>query len=115
MDVRGSMETFANTCSQLFSAARRASNFRELRTYYFHNTVYGRLYTTNGLMDPIEVPQLLEQLNERWKLIMVGDAAMAPGELLSTGHWGSSGQRGSGLDWLVGSCACANASSAPCG
>jgi uncharacterized protein with von Willebrand factor type A (vWA) domain len=101
MDVGGSMEPFAQTCSQLFSAARRASNFRELRTYYFHNTVYGRLYTSNGLMDPIEVPQLIEQLNDRWKLIMVGDAAMAPGELLSSGPWGSPGKVSSGLDWLV--------------
>ncbi|HEY6561043.1 MAG TPA: VWA domain-containing protein [Polyangiaceae bacterium] len=101
MDVGGSMEPFAQTCSQLFSAARRASNFRELKTYYFHNTVYGKLYTTNGLMDPIEVPQLLEQLNDRWKLVMVGDAAMAPGELLSAGHWASGERSGSGLDWLV--------------
>lgn len=101
MDVGGSMEPFAQTCSQLFSAARRASNFRELRTYYFHNTVYGRLYKTTGLMDPVEVPQLIEQLNERWKLILVGDAAMAPGELLSTGPWGSPSRMTSGLDWLV--------------
>jgi uncharacterized protein with von Willebrand factor type A (vWA) domain len=102
MDVGGSMDPFAHTCSQLFSAARRASNFRELRTYYFHNTIYGRLYSTDGLMDPIEVPRLLDQLNPRWKVIFVGDAAMAPGELLGTGPWGSPAGEGtlSGLDWL---------------
>ena len=37
---------------------------------------------------------------------MVGDAAMAPGELLSTGPWGSPARRPdgrplSGLDWLA--------------
>jgi uncharacterized protein with von Willebrand factor type A (vWA) domain len=103
MDVGGSMDPFAHTCSQLFSAARRASNFRELRTYYFHNTVYGRVYSTDGLMDPIEVPRLVDQLNGRWKVIFVGDAAMAPGELLGTGPWGSlPGERSlSGLDWLT--------------
>jgi len=102
MDVGGSMDPFAHTCSQLFSAARRASNFRELRTHYFHNTIYGRVYSTDGLMDPIEVPRLLDQLNPRWKVIFVGDAAMAPGELLGTGPWGSpaGGETLSGLDWL---------------
>ena len=102
MDVGGSMDPFAHTCSQLFSAARRASNFRELRTYYFHNTVYGRVYSTDSLMEPIELSRVVEQINERWKLIIVGDAAMAPSELLSTGSFGSSnGTPMSGLDWLV--------------
>ncbi len=103
MDVGGSMDPFAHTCSQLFSAAKRASNFRELRTYYFHNTIYGRVYSTDGLMDPIEVPRLVDQLNARWKVIFVGDAAMAPGELLGTGPWGSpaGGETMSGLDWLM--------------
>ncbi|MBK7581271.1 MAG: VWA domain-containing protein [Myxococcales bacterium] len=102
MDVGGSMDPFAHTCSQLFSAAKRASNFRELRTYYFHNTIYGRVYSTDALMDPIEVPQLVDQLNARWKVVFVGDAAMAPGELLGTGPWGSpaGGEALSGLDWL---------------
>lgn len=103
MDVGGSMDPFAHTVSQLFSAARRASNFRELRAHYFHNTIYGRVYSTDSLMEPLEVSHLLDQLNPRWKLILVGDAAMAPGELLGTGPWGSpAGQRAlSGLDWLV--------------
>jgi uncharacterized protein with von Willebrand factor type A (vWA) domain len=103
MDVGGSMDPFAHTCSQLFSAAKRASNFRELRTYYFHNTIYGRVYSTDGLMDPIEVPRLVEQVSPRFKLVIVGDAAMAPGELLGTGPWGSpaGGDTLSGLDWLV--------------
>ncbi|MEB2310262.1 MAG: VWA domain-containing protein [Polyangiaceae bacterium] len=102
MDVGGSMDPFAQTCSQLFSAARRASNFREVRTHYFHNTVYGRLYSTDSLMEPVDVPLLCDQLNERWKLIMVGDAAMAPGELLGTGPWGAPPGLAplSGLDWL---------------
>ncbi len=103
MDVGGSMDPYAHTCSQLFSAAKRASNFRELRTYYFHNTIYGRLYATDSLMEPVEVGTLLDQLNARWKVVLVGDAAMAPGELLGTGPWGAPAGTGvrSGLDWLV--------------
>lgn len=106
MDVGGSMEPFAQTCSQLFSAARRASNFRELKTYYFHNTIYGRLFTSDKLMEPVDVTELIEHLNSRWKVVLVGDAAMAPGELLSSGPWGSplrgaGGRPMTGLDWLV--------------
>lgn len=102
MDVGGSMDPFAQTCSQLFSAAKRASNFRELRTYYFHNTIYGRVYSTDAMMDPIEISRVVEQLTPRWKVVFVGDAAMAPGELLGTGPWGIPQGAGmmSGFDWL---------------
>ena len=41
MDVGGSMDPHAELVSRLFSAAKRASNFRELKTYYFHNCIYG--------------------------------------------------------------------------
>jgi uncharacterized protein len=103
MDVGGSMDPYAHTCSQLFSAARRASNFRELKTYYFHNAIYGRVYSTDALMEPLEVPRLLEQISERWKLVVVGDAAMAPSELLGTGPWGAppGATPLSGLDWFL--------------
>jgi uncharacterized protein with von Willebrand factor type A (vWA) domain len=106
MDVGGSMEPFASLCSQLFSAAKRASNFRELRSYYFHNVPYGRVFSADGRMTPLDLPELLEQVNERYKLVVVGDASMAPGEMLSVGPWGSSWRRpdGSpmrGFDWLV--------------
>jgi uncharacterized protein with von Willebrand factor type A (vWA) domain len=107
MDVGGSMEPFATLCSQLFSAAKRASNLRELKTYYFHNVVYGRVFTTDGTMTPVDVPELLELVHQRWKLVIVGDASMAPGEMLSVGPWGSSWRRPDnggpmrGLDWLV--------------
>src|SRR5690606_25118467 len=40
MDIGGSMDPYAHLCSRLFSAAKRASHFKELRTYYFHNCVY---------------------------------------------------------------------------
>jgi uncharacterized protein with von Willebrand factor type A (vWA) domain len=36
MDVGGSMDPFAHLCSRLFSAAKKSSHFKELRTYYFH-------------------------------------------------------------------------------
>jgi uncharacterized protein len=106
MDVGGSMDPAAHVCSQLFSAAKRASNLRELKTYYFHNVVYGRVFSTDGQMTPVEIPTLLEMVHQKWKLVVVGDASMAPGEMLSVGPWGSSWRRPDGgpmrgLDWLV--------------
>lgn len=110
MDVGGSMDPFSRTVSQLFSAAKRASNFREVRAHTFHNTIYGRVFGADGLdHEPLGVPDLLERVNRRWKLVIVGDAAMAPGELMGTGPWGSPGASGggasgrarSGLDWLL--------------
>ena len=38
--------TSASGCSR---AAQRATHFKELRTYYFHNCVYGRVYETAAL------------------------------------------------------------------
>ena len=35
--------------SQLFSATKKATHFKELRTYYFHNCVYGEVYGTTAV------------------------------------------------------------------
>src|SRR5580704_10693773 len=87
MDVGGSMDPHAQLVSQLFSAAKRASNLRELRTYYFHNCVYGRLFETERFTEPVKVRDVLERCGPEWKLVMVGDAAMHPAELLGGGDW----------------------------
>ena len=68
------MEPFAQTCSQLFSAAKRASNFRELKTYYFHNTVYGRLFTSDTLMNPVEVTDILGLVNQRYLITLAANS-----------------------------------------
>lgn len=87
MDVGGSMDPHAHLVSRLFSAAKRASNIRELKTYYFHNCIYGRLYATERFTDPLRVRDVLEQCGRETKLVIVGDAAMHPGELLGAGEW----------------------------
>ena len=107
MDVGGSMDPHAHLVSQLFSAAKRASNFRKLETYYFHNCVYGRLYKTERFSDPVPVRELLDRCGGEWKLVLVGDAAMHPAELLGHGDWeywrtGQSGDTGQpGIRWLM--------------
>jgi uncharacterized protein len=87
MDVGGSMDPHIQLVSRLFSAAKRASNIRQLKTYYFHNCVYARVYETERFSDPIKVDDLLHELGAEWKLIVVGDAAMHPAELLGAGDY----------------------------
>jgi uncharacterized protein with von Willebrand factor type A (vWA) domain len=102
MDVGGSMDPHTEVVGQLFSAAKRASNFRELKTYYFHNCIYGRVYGTGELRQPASVRELLEQCGRDWKLVMVGDAAMHPAELLGGGDWYASTDQGAmpGVQWM---------------
>ncbi|MHB8879489.1 MAG: VWA domain-containing protein, partial [Myxococcaceae bacterium] len=93
MDVGGSMDPWAQLVSRLFSAASKATHFKELRTYYFHNCVYGRLYKSAQLREGISVNELTAECGKHYKLILVGDALMAPYELL---------HRGGGAGWYRG-------------
>jgi len=87
MDLGGSMDPYAELVSQIFSAAKRASNFRELRTHYFHNCIYGKVYETESFRSSVSVRDLLLHCTKEWKLVIVGDAAMHPSELLGGGNW----------------------------
>ncbi len=104
MDVGGSMDPHAELVSQLFSAAKRASNFRELKTYYFHNCIYGKVYESETFREAVRVPDLLHHCTRDWKLVMVGDAAMHPAELLGGGGWygqgDDGGERTAGARWM---------------
>jgi uncharacterized protein with von Willebrand factor type A (vWA) domain len=87
MDVGGSMDPYAGLVSQLFSAAKRAAHFRELRTYYFHNCIYGKVYETESFREPVSLRDVFLHCTREWKLVVVGDAAMHPAELLGRGDW----------------------------
>lgn len=102
MDVGGSMDPFAHLCSRLFSAAKKSTHFKELRTYYFHNCVYGRVYETERFTDPVRITDVLQDTGAHYKLIMVGDALMAPYELMSPGGAPmEDGERVEGAVWLM--------------
>jgi uncharacterized protein with von Willebrand factor type A (vWA) domain len=85
MDVGGSMDPYVDMMSRLFSATKKATHWKELRTYYFHNCVYGRVYKTERFDDPVWVQDLLHECGRHYKLIIVGDALMAPYELMRQG------------------------------
>lgn len=112
MDVGGSMDPYAALVSQLFSAAKRATHWKELRSYYFHNCIYGRVYKTDGLREPVPLKELFRECEgSRYKLIIVGDASMASYELMGwdsdvfgaggAGDRTPEGQPLSGLHWLL--------------
>lgn len=104
MDVGGSMTPYSRLCSQLFTAVHRASHFKDIRFYYFHNCVYDRLY-----LDPMCHPHrseatnwVLNNLDSEYRLIIVGDATMAPSELTAPGGiiwWGMVNEE-PGIVWL---------------
>jgi uncharacterized protein with von Willebrand factor type A (vWA) domain len=102
LDVGGSMEPHVEVCERLFSAAKRATHWKELRVQYFHNCVYGKLYSSTRLRDGVDVDRVLATCDPSWKLIFVGDALMAPSELMQGGS-GWSYQEWSdvpGVAWL---------------
>ena len=105
MDVGGSMDPYAHLVSRLFTAASKATHFKELRTYYFHNCVYGKVWRTESFAthEAISVNDLIHDCGRHYKLIMVGDALMAPYELLARGGAVDYGEenRVEGIVWLM--------------
>ena len=87
IDVGGSMTPHARVCSQLFSAAHQATHFKAFKSFYFHNCPYDTLYTDMARRQTVSFAQLFDQLDETWRCIVVGDAAMAPDELMSAGGY----------------------------
>jgi len=104
MDVGGSMHPYIRLCSQLFSAVNRSSHFKDLRFYYFHNCVYDWLYTSTRMTssEAISTRRVLLELPCDYKLIVVGDAAMAPSELMARDGiiWWGFGNDEPGIEWL---------------
>jgi hypothetical protein len=84
MDVGGTMDPYFEPVSQLLTVLHDERGLRALETYYFHNCVYDHVYTRARLTGADAVPtgDLLRRLDDRWKVVLVGDAAMHPAELL---------------------------------
>lgn len=102
LDVGGSMDPHAQLVSRLFSAAHQGGGFKELRSYYFHNCVYQRVFEDAAFTKPVSTSELLKTLDPKWTVVLVGDAYMHPGELtMSSGDWWESSRGPSGLTWLA--------------
>lgn len=104
MDSGGSMNPFSRLCSQLFTAASRANHFKDMKFFYFHNCVYDKLFLDPicSIRNSVKTRDVLRDLSQDYRLIMVGDASMAPSELLMAGgalDWGVENDE-TGLAWL---------------
>ena len=103
MDVGGSMDPFARLVSQLFSAAHQSGGFRKLKAFYFHNCVYSNVYEDASFTKPVPTTDLIRNHEQHWRLIVVGDAYMHPGELMmsSSNWWDGGSDRPVGITWLA--------------
>ena len=80
-DVGGSMDPFIRQCEQLFSACH--TEFKHLEYFYFHNCVYERVWKDNNRRwnEHIDTMDVLHTYGKDYRVIFVGDAAMAPYEV----------------------------------
>ena len=85
LDVGGSMYPHVQLVEELFSAAR--AEFKHLEHFYFHNCVYESLWKDNHRRhgDRMSTWQVLHTYPHDYKLVIVGDAAMAPYEITEPG------------------------------
>ena len=84
-DVGGSMDEYVQTCEQLFSAAR--VEFKHMEYFYFHNFIYDGLWQNSEMRYDEVIPTLdvLRKYGSDYKVIIVGDAAMATYEITHAG------------------------------
>jgi uncharacterized protein with von Willebrand factor type A (vWA) domain len=101
LDIGGSMDDHVAICEQLFTAAR--TEFKHLVHLYFHNCPYEKLWKDARFRsaDAIATQDVLNTYDHTWKLIVVGDAAMSPYELIQPGGGISTWNSDSGQAWLA--------------
>ena len=77
-----SMEPYIEMVQTLFNYAR--AQFKDLKTFFFHNTIYDKLWEDPPRYGkPFSVDELV-RLDPGTRLVVVGDASMAPYELMAT-------------------------------
>ena len=105
LDVGGSMDDHVRICEELFSAAR--SEFKHLEHFYFHNFLYETLWKDNQRRGATQIAteRVLRTYGRDYRVILVGDAAMSPYEIVQPGgsieHW----NREAGATWMQRLCA----------
>ncbi len=103
MDSGGTMIPYSSLLNDLFQAVNKSNHYKDVKCYYFHNCIYSHLYKTpeceNG--DWVETEWLFRNADSDYKVIIVGDAAMAPEELYSdSGNYRGPNGGLSGYEWL---------------
>ena len=103
-DSDGSMRMYSQLCSQLFQAAHKSNHFKDLKVYYFHNCIYQNLFTDPSCSRrrTVDTMRVLNNIDSEYKVIVIGDAAMSPSELLYAGCASVRNEynKEPGLEWL---------------
>ena len=101
LDIGGSMDDHIRICAELFSAAK--TEFKHLEQFYFHNCLYESVWKDNRRRDTnrVATSELLRTYGADYRVVIVGDAAMSPYEIIQPGgsveHWNEE----SGEAWLT--------------
>lgn len=102
-DSGGSMYPYSELCNQLFQAVHKANHFKDVKTFYFHNCIYAKLYKTPECVsgDWIDTQWAFRNYDKDYKVIIVGDAGMAPEEYLDkNGNYSGPNNGLSGHEWM---------------
>ncbi|MFI3200269.1 MAG: VWA containing CoxE family protein [Eubacteriales bacterium] len=103
MDSGGTMIPYCDLLNDLFQAVNKSNHFKDVKCFYFHNCIYSHVYENpeceNGSW--VTTESMFRKYEKDYKVIIVGDAAMAPEELYSTsGNYRGPNDGYSGLEWL---------------
>ena len=81
--------------------AKIRDRIKRCHTYFFHNTVYSSVYKDAHRRQPLPVAELLKRSQDT-RLIVLGDASMAPEELIYPGGslWYGDEESETSLRWL---------------
>jgi len=77
-----SMDPYIEMVQTIFNYAR--SQFKELKTFFFHNTIYDNIWEDPPRFKKPHPVSDLARRDPETRFIIVGDASMAPYELMST-------------------------------
>lgn len=90
-DNGGSMDAHVKVCEELFSAAK--SEFKHMENFYFHNFIYDGVWKEHNrrMNERMQTWDIMHKYTHDYKVIIVGDATMAPYEITHAGgsveHW----------------------------
>ena len=89
IDSGGSMDFYRELCSLLFQSVNKAGGFKDLKIYYFHNTLESKLYLDPTLdwRETVPVEWVLNNLSSDYKVVILADALMSADELMGGGRW----------------------------
>lgn len=76
-----SMDPYINVVQVLFNHAK--AQFKDLQIFYFHNTIYSRVWRDPQRLDKHVLVEEFARFDPETRLIIVGDASMAPYELFN--------------------------------